>query len=60
MAFKLSTDPRSQAASLLGRRSAEVRAELWGRREFVKRMREWGKLGGRPKGSGKKQQKGGR
>jgi hypothetical protein len=50
---KVSIDPRSQAASVLGRRSAEVRTELWGRREFVKRMREWGKMGGRPKGSGK-------
>jgi len=53
-------DPRSEAAKLLGRRSAEVREEAWGRREFVKRMREWGKLGGRPKGSKKKQKKGGR
>lgn len=42
------------AASALGRRSAEVRIEKWGRREFVRRMREWGKLGGRPKGSGKR------
>ena len=39
---------RSQAASLLGRRSAQVRSEKWGKREFVQRMREWGKLGGRP------------
>lgn len=41
------------AASALGRRSAEVRIQKWGRREFVRRMRQWGKLGGRPKGSGK-------
>jgi hypothetical protein len=47
-------DPVSQAASMMGRRSAEARAKAWGKREFVKRMREWGKLGGRPKGSGKK------
>jgi len=26
----------------------------WGKEEFTKKMREWGKLGGRPKGSGKK------
>ena len=26
----------------------------WGKRAFVAKMREWGKLGGRPKGSGKK------
>ena len=54
------TDPRSEAAKLLGHRSAEVREEAWGRREFVKRMREWGKLGGRPKGSKNKQKKGGK
>jgi hypothetical protein len=40
----------------MGRRSAEARIEQWGKREFVAKMREWGKLGGRPKGSGKKQQ----
>jgi len=39
----------SQAASLLGRRSAQVRLEKWGKEEFERRMREWGKLGGRPK-----------
>ena len=44
----------SSAASLMGKRSAEVRAKKWGRAEFKRRMREWGKLGGRPKGSGKK------
>jgi len=47
-------EPVNEAASLMGKRSAEARAKRWGRREFVKRMREWGKLGGRPKGSGKK------
>ncbi len=45
----------SNAASLMGRKSAEVRQKKWGRKEFVRRMQEWGKLGGRPKGSGKKQ-----
>jgi hypothetical protein len=44
----------SSAASLMGRRSAEVRAKKWGKVEFKRRMREWGKLGGRPKGSGNK------
>jgi hypothetical protein len=44
-------DPVNKAASLMGRRSAEARAKKWGKREFVKRMQEWGKLGGRPKGS---------
>ena len=44
----------SSAASLMGRRSAEARKKKWGKQEFTRRMREWGKLGGRPKGSGKK------
>jgi len=47
----------SRAARLLGHRSVEVRIGKWGKREFVKRMQEWGKLGGRPKGSGKKASK---
>ena len=47
----------SQAASLLARRSVEARVQAWGKDEFVKRMQEWGKLGGRPKGSGTKQTK---
>ena len=46
--------PVSDAASVMGRRSAEARAKKWGKKEFVRRMQEWGKLGGRPKGSGKK------
>ena len=44
----------SQAASLMGRKSAKVRRKKWGKDEFVRRMRGWGKMGGRPKGSGKK------
>ena len=47
----------SKAASLMGRKSAEARAKKWGKKEFVRRMQEWGKLGGRPKGSGKKRSK---
>ena len=43
----------NKAASLLGRKSAEARRKKWGKKEFVRRMQEWGKLGGRPKGSGK-------
>jgi hypothetical protein len=39
----------NKAASALGKRSAEVRQKKWGKKEFVKRMREYGKLGGRPK-----------
>jgi hypothetical protein len=45
----------SNAASLMGRRSAEARIKRWGKREFVAKMREWGKLGGRPRSRGKKQ-----
>jgi hypothetical protein len=44
----------SDAASLMGRRSAEARLEKWGKKEFLRRMKAYGKLGGRPKGSGKK------
>jgi hypothetical protein len=44
----------NKAASIMGRKSAKARITKWGREEFVRRMRKWGKLGGRPKGSGKK------
>jgi hypothetical protein len=44
----------SKAASLLGRKSVEARRKKWGKEGFVRRMQDWGKLGGRPKGSGKK------
>jgi len=47
----------NKAASLLGRKSAETRKKKWGKKEFVRRMQEWGKLGGRPKGSGKTKRK---
>jgi len=55
----------SQAASLLGRLSAEARRRKWGEEGFVVRMREYGKLGGRPpKAAGKtkrvRRKKGGR
>jgi hypothetical protein len=43
----------SQAASLMGRRSVRARIQKWGRKEFVRKMQEWGKLGGRPKGAAK-------
>lgn len=49
----------SEAASLMGQQSAKSRKEQWGDVEFRRRMQEWGKLGGRPKGTGRKQ-KGGR
>jgi len=41
--------PRSEAAKLLGRRSVEVREEAWGRKEFVRRMREWGNWAAGPR-----------
>jgi hypothetical protein len=49
----------SKAASLMGRKSATARAAKWGKKEFVRKMQEWGKLGGRPKRSGKRATKGG-
>ena len=40
-----------KAARALARLSIEARKRAWGEDEFRKRMREWGKMGGRPKGS---------
>jgi hypothetical protein len=45
----------TQAASVMGRKSAEVRRKKWGKKEFCRRMQRWGKLGGRPKASKKKE-----
>ena len=42
-------DKLSLAASLMGKRSAKARAKKWGKQEFLRRMREWGELGGRPR-----------
>jgi hypothetical protein len=47
----------SRAASLMGQQSVKARIKKWGKKEFVHRMRAWGKLGGRPKGTGKKSKK---
>jgi hypothetical protein len=49
----------NKAASLMGRKSAEARKKKWGKKEFVRKMQDWGKLGGRPKGRGKKSKRGG-
>ena len=49
----------NKAASLLGRKSAEAHKKKWGKKEFFRKMQEWGKLGGRPKGSSKKSKRGG-
>jgi hypothetical protein len=42
----------SKAGQVLGRKSVRVRREKWGEKEFARRMREWGKLGGRPRKKG--------
>jgi hypothetical protein len=42
----------SQAAKELAKRSVRTRREKWGDKEFVRRLREWGKLGGRPQKKG--------
>jgi hypothetical protein len=49
----------NKAASLMGRKSAEARKKKWGKKEFLRKMQEWGKLGGRPKGSNRKSKRGG-
>ncbi len=49
----------SNAASMLGKKSAKTRMEKWGREEFQRRMREWGKLGGRPRKRDNDTKKGG-
>jgi hypothetical protein len=38
-----------KAARALAQRSVEARKEAWGEDGFRRRMREWGKLGGRPR-----------
>ncbi len=47
----------SKAASLMGKRSYKARVERFGIERLQEIARENGKLGGRPKGSGKKQSK---
>ena len=39
----------TEAASIMGRKSVKVRRQKWGEQEFIRRMRVWGKLGGRPR-----------
>jgi hypothetical protein len=38
---KKSKSDVNEAASALGKRSAQVRQKKWGKREFVQKMREW-------------------
>ena len=47
----------SEAASLMGKRSFKARLERLGIERLQEIARANGKLGGRPKGTGKKQQK---
>jgi hypothetical protein len=44
----------SKAASVMGRKSVAARTKKWGKKEFIRRMQDWGKLSGRPKGRSKK------
>jgi len=39
----------SEVMSLMGKRSAQARQKQWGKKEFARKMREWGQRGGRPK-----------
>jgi hypothetical protein len=50
----LTKEQISEAASALGRRSYKVRLKRFGMERLQEIARENGKLGGRPKGSGKK------
>jgi hypothetical protein len=45
---------KNEAARLLAQKSVRARREKWGKKEFVRRMRKWGKLGGRPAKKGKR------
>lgn len=39
----------SEAARKMGMRSVQSRKKMWGEKEFARRMKDYGKLGGRPK-----------
>lgn len=39
----------TNAARELAKKSVEARRKKWGRKGFVRKMQEWGKLGGRPR-----------
>jgi len=44
----------TSAARLMAELSVEARKKKWGTKEFLRKMRQWGRQGGRPKSSGKK------
>jgi hypothetical protein len=48
----------SEAARMLAQLSVAARRRKWGDVGFRKRMQTWGKLGGRPVGSGKQKENG--
>jgi len=47
----MATKKASEAASLLGKRSVRARKQQWGEAEYLRRQRQYGKLGGRPRKS---------
>lgn len=51
------SESASKAASLMGKRSYKARLERFGLERLQQIARENGKKGGRPRGSGKKQEK---
>jgi hypothetical protein len=48
------TKKKNDAAQFLAKKSVQARREKWGKEEFVRKMRKWGKLGGRPPKKGKR------
>jgi hypothetical protein len=55
LGYSCNMSKANDAARELARRSVEARRKKWGKKEFARRMREWGKLGGRPRKTGKTQ-----
>jgi hypothetical protein len=52
--FQRMPKKKNEAARSLAKKSVQARREKWGEKEFVRKMRKWGKLGGRPPKKGKK------
>ena len=49
LGYSKSMSKATEAARELARLSVAARRRMWGAEGFRKRMREWGKLGGRPR-----------
>ena len=47
----------SKAARAMAKRSVQARKEAWGEKEFIRRLQEYGKRGGRPKKSAQEGQR---